>query len=139
MSDNNYQSFRFYRASFIFLLWFLGFQNPTDYRYENPSATLSRINSYFCCSVPINRFVFCLLLHRIGDCFIVCWWLWLVENNNREKKPSRTINVFQVRIPGLKGERLRGRKETRYLTVSTLNIIREHCIVFKLIILITEA
>ena len=77
--------------------------------------------------------LFCLSLHHIGDCcYIGCGSWWLVDKNIKQGNETTTKSVFQVRILGLRGERLRGRKEMKYLSVSTLNILRELCIVLKL-------
>ena len=59
-----------------------------------------------------------LSLHQIGAFYII--------GGGCQQQGSKTTTnfVFQVKVLVLRGERLRGRKEMKYLTVSTLNILK---------------
>ena len=52
--------------------------------------------------------------------------LLVVGGGGCQQQGSETTTnfVFQVKVLVLRGERLRGRKEMKYLTVSTLNILK---------------
>ena len=89
---------------------------------ETPTASLGSNHFYYCSSVLASRWI---ILH-----FITFYWrLMLVVAGGgwQQQHGNETSNnyIFQMRILGLKGEKLRGRNGIFYSIVSTFNILRE--------------
>ena len=89
---------------------------------ETPTASLGSNHFYYCSFVLASRWI---ILH-----FITFYWrLMLVVGGGgwQQQHGNETSNnyIFQVRILGLKGEKLRGRNGIFYSIVSTFNILRE--------------